>query len=81
MLYESKNFLKRFLQNKRKETALHLAERSKLILDVGCGDGFFLEKLNDAVGAELSTKEVRQKYERVRAALDELYWAIERLDR
>jgi hypothetical protein len=32
-------------------------------------------------GAKMSTKEVKQKYEKVRKALDELYWAIERLER
>jgi hypothetical protein len=29
----------------------------------------------------MSVKEVRRKYEKVRVALDDLYWAIERLDR
>jgi len=60
MLYESRNFLKRTLRNKRREAVLSLAQGS-LIPDVGCGDGYFLEKLDNAVGAELSKIRARKE--------------------
>jgi len=64
ILYESENPFKRYIHNKRREIILRFAQGKRLVLDVGCGDGFFLEKLDDALGIELSVIRARRAKKR-----------------
>lgn len=55
ILYESENPLKHYIHTKRRETIIkNVTKDQNMVLDVGCGDGFFLEKLKNATGIELS---------------------------
>ena len=60
-LYESANPFVNYLHNKRRKVVLGLVGGSKgLVLDLGCGDGFFLERLGDAIGVDLSKTRVQR---------------------
>jgi len=60
-LYESANPFKNYLHNKRRKVVLgFIGDSEGLVLDLGCGDGFFLERLGNAVGVDLSKIRIRR---------------------
>ena len=52
-LYCSKNPFKRFLHNIRRKTVSTLVNTNAFTLEVGCGDGYILSKLKNAIGVDL----------------------------
>jgi 2-polyprenyl-3-methyl-5-hydroxy-6-metoxy-1,4-benzoquinol methylase len=61
VLYESENPLKHYIHNQRRELIIQqVTNKGGTVLDVGCGDGFFLEKLRNGIGIDLSKTRIQR---------------------
>lgn len=68
-LYESKNFLKRSIFNKRFEYLLKLSKKRGNVLDVGCGEGYFIrfadKRFDKYTGIDISSERLKNAREKI----------------
>jgi len=64
ILYESKNPFSKYIHRKRLNKILVFLRDIDNVLDVGCGDGYYLERINNAIGLDISRIRAKRAKER-----------------